>query len=432
MKFHPRKYFQELKDTKVGHVLKYIGPGFLITVGFIDPGNWAANVAAGSQFGFTLLWVVTLSTLMLILLQYNASKLGIITGDCLAEAVKKHFPKPVSKGVLGSAMLLAIVSTALAELLGGAIALKMLFNIPLKIGAIMMAIFVIIMIFSRSYKYIEAWIIGFVSLIGISFLFELTLVNVSWPAVLVDTFVPTIPVGSIAIIMSVLGAVVMPHNLFLHSEIIQTRSWDVDKPELLKKQLRYAKTDTVLSMVVGWAINSAMIILAAATFYQMGTVVTDLSQAKDMLLLLLGSTAAGVFAVALLFAGMSSSVTAGMSSSVTAGMSGGVISSGYKGERYNTHDKHASIGVLFAIIGALVIIFFIQDPFYGLIISQILLAVQLPITVISQIIITSSKKVMGEHANSFKVKILLFSTATIVIVLNVVLFVQMIGSILWP
>lgn len=421
MNFNIGIYFQELKASSMGKVLRYIGPGLLITVGFIDPGNWAANVAAGSQFGYSLLWVVTLSTLMLILLQYNVSKLGIVTGDCLAESVRKNFSDGASKVVLGSA-LLAIIATTLAEILGGALALRMLFKLPLSIGAILVSLLVIVMIFSRSYKYIEAWIVGFVSLIGISFLFELSLVDFNEVQILKNTFVPNLPLGSIAIIMSVLGAVVMPHNLFLHSEIIQTREWNVEDEVLFKKQLNYAKTDTVFSMLVGWAINSAMIILAAATFYQVGTVVTDLSQAQDMLTPLLGATAAGVFALALLFAGISSSITAGITA--------GCISSGYALEQYNTHDRHTTVGVLIAILSSLLIIFFVENVFMTLIISQILLSIQLPITIVSQIYLTSSKKVMGVHANRTPIKIILISVAAIVIVLNIVLFVDVISSLI--
>src|SRR5674536_82881 len=200
-------------------ILKYIGPGLLVTVGFIDPGNWAANIATGSGYGYTLLWIVTLSTIMLIVLQHNVAHLGIATGLCLSEAATIYLKPWVSKSVLSFAVL-ASVSTSLAEILGGAIALNMLLNVPIKLGASLVTLFIIIMLFSHSYKEIERWIIGFVSIIGLSFLYELFLVKVDWIQAGISWIKPSVPEGSILLIMSVLGAVVMPHNLFLHSEII--------------------------------------------------------------------------------------------------------------------------------------------------------------------------------------------------------------------
>ena len=274
------------KFTREGHhptqggleILKYIGPGLLVTVGFIDPGNWASNLAAGADYGYALLWMVTLSTIMLILLQHNVAHLGIATGLCLSEAAATYLPPTASKTVLGSAML-ASISTSLAEILGGAIALQMLFGIPVRIGALLVLIFVLIMLFTNSYRLIEKWIIAFVSIIGLSFIYELSLVTIDWPAAAKAWVTPSFPQGSIVIIMSVLGAVVMPHNLFLHSEVIQSRQWNLSDDKVIKKQLRYEYVDTILSMVIGWAINSAMILLAASTFFVSGTPVSELQQA---------------------------------------------------------------------------------------------------------------------------------------------------------
>ncbi len=206
------------KNYKPGYgglgIFKFIGPGLLVTVGFIDPGNWASDLAAGSDYGYALLWVVTLSTIMLVILQHNVAHLGIATGLCLSEAATIYLKPRYSKILLSSAML-ASVSTSLAEILGGAIALKMLFNIPVRAGAILVTIFVMVMLYTNSYKIIEKWIIAFVSVIGLSFLYELSLVNIDWNSAIIGWVVPSFPKGSIIIIMSVLGAVVMPHNLFL-------------------------------------------------------------------------------------------------------------------------------------------------------------------------------------------------------------------------
>src|SRR5665648_134251 len=263
-------------------IFKYIGPGLLVTVGFIDPGNWAANIATGSGYGYTLLWIVTLSTLMLIVLQHNVAHLGIATGLCLSEATTIYIHPKVSKAILSFAVL-ASVSTSLAEILGAAIALNMLFDVPIKTGSIFVTIFVIIMLLTNSYRKIEKWIIGFVSIIGISFLYELHLIDVDWVTAGVAWVKPSIPEGSMLLLMSVLGAVVMPHNLFLHSEVIQSRQWNLQDEKIIKKQLKFEFADTLFSMIIGWAINSAMIILAAATFFTSKTKVDEFQQAQTML-----------------------------------------------------------------------------------------------------------------------------------------------------
>ena len=292
-------------------IFKYIGPGLLVTVGFIDPGNWAANIAAGSGYGYSLLWVISLSTIMLVVLQHNVAHLGIATGLCLAEAATIYIHPKVSKTILSFAVL-ASVSTSLAEILGASIALNMLFAVPLKTGAILVTVFVIIMLLTNSYRMIEKWIIGFVSIVGLSFLYELFLVDVDWVRAGISCVKPSVPQGSMLLLMSVLGSVIMPHNLFLHSEVIQSRQWNLQDEKIIKKQLKYEFADTLFSMIIGWAINSAMIILAAATFFKTGQKADELQQAEKLLVPLLGTNATVVFAVALLFAGVASSITSGM------------------------------------------------------------------------------------------------------------------------
>lgn len=396
-------------------ILKYIGPGLLVTVGFIDPGNWASNIAAGSQFGYTLLWVVTLSTIMLIVLQHNVAHLGIASGLCLSEATTQYTPKWVSHPVLSLAML-ASVATSLAEILGASIALKMLFKIPIPAGAIMTAVLVLILLFTNSYKRIEKWIIGFVSVIGLSFIYELYLVDIDWSAAAVSWITPKFPDNSMIIIMSVLGAVVMPHNLFLHSEIIQSRQWNLKEEKVIKRQLKFEFTDTLLSMVVGWAINSAMILLAAATFFKGGILVNELQQAESILRPLLGNSSALIFAVALLFSGIASSVTSGMA--------GGSIFSGIFQEPYDIKDNHSRLGVLISVMVALIIIFFISNPLMVLIYSQMALSIVLPFTIFIQVYLTSSRKVMGKYANGTLLKIILYAIGAIVSGLNVYLLVD--------
>lgn len=397
-------------------ILKYIGPGLLVTVGFIDPGNWASNLAAGGSFGYTLLWMVTLSTLMLIILQHNVAHLGIVTGLCLSEATTAHVKKPLARAFLSSAMI-AAVSTSLAEILGGGIALNMLFGVPIKIGSLLVTIFVLIMLFSNTYRVIEKWIIAFVSVIGLSFLYELSLTRVDWPAAARSWVTPSIPQGSMLIVMSVLGAVVMPHNLFLHSEIIQTRQWNLEDDRVIKRQLRFEFLDTLFSMLVGWAINSAMILLAASAFFGSGTTVTELSQAERLLAPLLGPHASIVFATALLFSGISSSITSGMAA--------GSIWAGIFSEPYDIKDSHSRFGVALTLIAALCVIFFIRDPFTGLIISQMILSIQLPFTIFLQVYLTSSRRVMGKFRNSPVTIAVLVALGSVVTFLNVRLFVYL-------
>ena len=396
-------------------IFKYIGPGLLVTVGFIDPGNWASNFAAGSEYGYTLLWVVTLSTIMLIALQHNVAHLGIVTGLCLSEAAVKYSPKWVGRPIVVSAIL-ASISTSLAEILGGAIALQMLFGISIPTGAVLTTVATLIMLFTNSYKKMERAIIGFVSMIGLSFIYELFLVDVHWPSALEGAFVPSVPEGSLMIIMSVLGAVVMPHNLFLHSEIVQSREIHLEGDKRIQHMLKYEFFDTLFSMIVGWAINSAMILLAATTFFAHGQHVEELAQAQAMLHPLLGHNAANIFAIALLLAGISSTITSGMAA--------GSIFSGLFGESYNAKDTHSIVGIVLSLGIALLLIFFIGDPFKGLIVSQMFLSIQLPFTMFLQISLTSSPRVMGKYANSLPNKLFLYGLAGIVTLLNIWLLIE--------
>lgn len=237
--------------------------------------------------------------------------------------------------ILATAMM-AAVATAMAEILGGAIALQMLFGIPIKLGSMMILVLVLICEFTSAYKRIEKLIIVFVSLIGFSFLFEVWIADIDWAQAAVGWVKPSFPEHSMPVILSVLGAVVMPHNLFLHSEIIQSRQWNLEDDEVIARQLKYEFKDTLFSMIIGWAINSAMILMAAATFFQPQNAkqVDDLATAGKMLTPLLGNAASVIFAAALLLAGISSSITAGMA--------GGTIFRGFLTSRMRSRvRRHA-------------------------------------------------------------------------------------------
>ena len=385
------KQNRKRKETAGMNFLRYLGPGLLVTVGFIDPGNWASNIAAGSGYGYELLWMVTLSTIMLIFLQHNAAHLGIATGKCLSEAASLYLPAWLKNTILATAMM-AAVATAMAEILGGAIALQMLFGIPIKLGSMMILVLVLICEFTSAYKRIEKLIIVFVSLIGFSFLFEVWIADIDWAQAAVGWVKPSFPEHSMPVILSVLGAVVMPHNLFLHSEIIQSRQWNLEDDEVIARQLKYEFKDTLFSMIIGWAINSAMILMAAATFFQPQNAkqVDDLATAGKMLTPLIGNAASEIF-----------------------------------NKPYEIKSKETRWGILLTMIPAAAVILLIDSPFQGLLYSQMFLGMQLPITVFTQIYLTSSKKVMGKYANSLRLKIALFAIAVIVTLLNIaLLFVQ--------
>lgn len=419
MKYFKKKYLSNLfKDRRPPklmalEILKYIGPGFLVTIGFIDPGNWASNLAGGSFYGYKILWIISISTIVLIILQHNAAHLGIASGLCLAEATRFHFKKPVSNFILTSA-LCASIATVFAEVLGAALALNIMFKLPIYLGAIMVSILVAWLLFFNTYRKLEKIIIGFVSIIGLSLIYELFLIDVSWHDVLIGWVKPEMPKGSILLIMSMLGAVIMPHNMFLHSEIIQSRQWNLEDKKVIKSKLKFEFYDTMFSMIVGWAINSAIIILATDVFFNRGVKITDISQAGEILRPLLGNVALMVFAIALFFAGISAAVTGCMSS--------GTISAGFHKEPYDINDNHTRLGIIITLTISVIIIFFINNAFNALIISQAILSVQLPITIFTQIILTSNKKLMGKYSNVISTKIILLVIGIIISLLNIILF----------
>ncbi len=414
-----KDFFRDKQKPGYGalDIFKYIGPGLLVTVGFIDPGNWAANLAAGSQFGYQLLWIITVSTILLIILQHNVAHLGIATGLCLAEAAVKFTPKWASRTLLFSAMG-ASVSTSFAEILGAAVALNMLFDIPIPAGALMTFIFVLVLLLTNGYSRIEKFIIAFVSVIGLSFLYELKLVDIDWAQAGIGWIKPSLPEGSIIIVMSVLGAVVMPHNLFLHSEVIQSRQWNREDEKIIRKQMDYELFDTLFSMFLGWAINSAIIILAASTFFQHSIHVEEIQQASGILSPILGTNAAVVFAVALLLAGIASSITSGMAA--------GSIFAGFFGEPYDIKDNHTRLGVIISLTLAFLVTLFIGNPYHSMIISQMILSIQLPVTIVFQVYLTSSKKVMGKYANKKRTIFLLLLSGGMVIFFNLWLLMSFI------
>lgn len=398
--------------------LRYLGPGLLVTVGFIDPGNWATNIGAGAQFGYSLLWVITLSTLMLILLQHMSAHLGIVSGRCLSEACREYM-HPAWSGIIGVTAVAACIATALAEICGAAIGLHVLTGLPLPLGATLSALIVAMLIWRQKYHQVEHIIIGFVSIIGFCYLVQVHLVKPDLTAAVHGAFTPYLSSDTILLAMGMLGAVVMPHNIYLHSEIIQSRDWSHDDDQTRQRLLRYELLDTIFSMGVGWFINSAMIIVAAAVFFRNHVEVTELVQAAETLKPLAGDLAGLLFAIALL--------CAGVSSSITAGLAGGTVFTGFLGKPTAMESPWFRMGVLVTFVPAVLILMLPVDTFKLLIISQVLLSVQLPFTVVALAYLTDSRRVMGRFANRSLERWLLWATVLVVVVLNVLLLLQLAG-----
>jgi len=399
------------KKITFKRLLSFLGPGFLVTVGFIDPGNWATNIEGGAKFGYDLLWVITLSTLMLILIQHMAAKLGIATGKSLAVNIRERF-SPFVSGMIGVTIVLACVATDVAELLGGAIGFKLLFGMPLWMGALITVFLEVFLIVSQRYHRLERIIVGFLSIIALCYVFEIVIVKPDWGLVAPALFVPKIDSSSIYIAMGILGAVVMPHNIFLHSNVIHSRKWGASEAEK-KNFLTYEKLDTLLAMTMGWIVNSSMIIVAAAVFFNSHVIVDSIEQASETLRPLAGNLASLLFAVALVFAGVGSSITSSMAEVN--------VITGFLGQPEDPRTFLYKISVFVTAIPSFLIILLSLNTFKILIFSQVVLSVQLPFTLIPLLILARDKERMGIFRSGrfeFSAAILI---SAIVIVLNLYL-----------
>jgi len=396
---------------KFKFLLRFLGPGFLITIGFIDPGNWATNIAGGSDFRYDLLWVITLSTLMLILIQNMSARIGIVTGKSLGVNIHENYSKPVS-ALLGLTIVTACAATDVAELLGGAIGFNLLFGLPLWLGALLTVLLETFFIISQRYHNLEKIIIGFLGIIAFAYLIELFIIKPDWTAVIPAMVVPKINGASIYIAMGILGAVVMPHNIFLHSNVILSRKWGTTMEEK-KKSLKYEKIDTAVAMGVGWAVNSAMIIVAAAVFFKHGMHIESLQQASETLKPLAGRFAGFLFAIALLAAGISSSTTSSMAEV-------NVITA-FLGRPEDSSTLLYKVSTFITAIPSFIIILLKVDTFKILIFSQVVLSLQLPFTLIPLLMLCRKKDLMGDLRSNNREFILAILVSAIIIALNVFL-----------
>lgn len=394
----------------------FSGPGYLVAVGYMDPGNWATAIAGGSAFGYTLLSVVMLANLMAIVLQALSARLGIATGRDLAQACRDHYPRPVAF-VLWLLAELAICATDLAEVIGTAIALNLLFGIPLLAGVILTVadVFLILLLQSRGFRYMEALIISLIVLIGGCFAYEIILSRPDWSAVATG-FLPTPQIvtnpAMLYVAIGILGATVMPHNLYLHSSIVQTRRFDETLPGR-REAIRYATVDSTIALLAALLINASILIVAAAAFHSSGhTQITEIQDAHRMLAPLLGATAASVvFALALL--------ASGQNSAVTGTLAGQIVMEGFLDIRLPAWLRRM-ITRLVAIVPAVIV-----TALYGesgtaklLILSQVILSLQLPFAVVPLVRFTADRQKMGAFASPRWLTTTAWLMAILIIALN--------------
>ena len=406
-------------------MLAFAGPGYLVAVGYMDPGNWATDLAGGSLFGYTLLSVILISNLMAILLQGLASKLGIVTGRDLAQACRDHYSTPVA-WFLWVICELAIAACDLAEVIGSAIALNLLFHIPMTIGIGLTALDVMLVLFlqNKGFRLLEALVIALVATVGACFLFEIILSHPPFGAVMAG-FIPKAQVitnpAMLYVAVGILGATVMPHNLYLHSSIVQTRRYE-ETSEGKKEAVRFAFIDSTLALSFALFINAAILIVAAATFHKSGhSDVAEIQDAYKLLTPLLGAGASTMFALALL--------ASGQNSTLTGTLAGQIVMEGFLNIRLRPWMRRLITRSIAIIPAATVAILYGESGTAKLLVlSQVVLSMQLSFAVFPLVAFTSDKVKMGEFANPFWLKALAYLVAVVIAGLNVWLLVQFFGG----
>jgi manganese transport protein len=392
-------------------MLAFAGPAYLVSVGYMDPGNWATDLEGGARFGYSLIWVLLMSNLMAVLLQTLSARLGIVTGRDLAQACRENYSRPVAL-TLWVLCEIAIAACDLAEVLGTAIGLNLLFSIPILYGVIITGFdtLLFLVIQQLGIRKMEAFILMLISTIGVCFGIEVLLSHPVWGDVMTG-FTPHLTSKSLYVAIGILGATVMPHNLYLHSALVQTR--DVEQSIEGKKQAsRWNLVDTAVALNAAFFVNAAILIVAAAVFYQRGMIVTEIQQAHQLLTPLLGTAIAStLFAVAL--------ISAGQSSTLTGTLAGQIVMEGFLQFKIRPVLRRL-ITRSIAIIPAIVVIGIRgNEGTYGLLIlSQVILSLQLPFAVIPLIQFTSERARMGEFTNKLWVQILAWTTAAVIVGLN--------------
>jgi manganese transport protein len=402
--------------------LAFAGPGYLVAVGYMDPGNWATDLAGGSRFGYTLLSVILISNLMAILLQGLSAKLGIVTGRDLAQACRDHYSRPVNIG-LWLLCEVAIAACDLAEVIGSAIGLNLLFGIPLPWGIGITALDVLLVLYlqNKGFRLLEVLVITLIATVALCFLFEIIISRPDAGAVAAG-FLPRASIltdpDKLYIAIGILGATVMPHNLYLHSSIVQTRAYD-ETPAGRRTAVRFAFLDSTIALSFALFINAAILIVAAATFHRSGnTQVAEIQQAYQLLTPLLGvAGASAMFALALL--------ASGQNSTITGTLAGQIVMEGFLNIRIRPWLRRLITRLIAIVPAALTAIFFGEHGTARLLIlSQVILSVQLSFAVIPLVRFTSERAKMGEFVNAWWLQALAYTVAVIIASLNAWLLFQ--------
>jgi manganese transport protein len=400
------------KKGWLARLMPFLGPAFIASIAYVDPGNFATNIQGGARFGYELLWVILASNLMAMLLQALSAKLGIATGKNLAEHCREQYPRWVV-WTMWVLMELVAMATDLAEFLGAAVALNLLFNLPLWLAGIITAFitFLILGLERYGFRPLEAVITGFLAIIAVSYVVELFLGHANWSLIAHDTFIPHFTNSeSILLATGILGATVMPHAIFLHSALTQGRVV-VKKPEQQRRLFHFEIIDVFIAMFIASSVNAAMLITSAAAFFKTGSNVGSLEQAYRTLQPLLGSAAGIVFGIALL--------ASGLSSSSVGTMAGQVIMQGF----LHFHIP-PWIRRVVTIVPSLIVIFIGLDPTRTLVISQDVLSFGLPFAIIPLVMFTRRKDLMGQLVNKPITTLLASLSVTLIIALNFFLLYQ--------
>ncbi|MFL9886254.1 Nramp family divalent metal transporter [Paraburkholderia agricolaris] len=396
-------------------LLPFAGPAVVVSVAYMDPGNFATNIQAGARYGYALLWVVLLANLVAMQFQALSAKLGIVTGRNLAELCRERFPKPVVLGMWAVSEI-AAMATDLAEFLGGAIGLSLLFHMPLLGGMVVTAIvtYGLLLFESAGFRPLELAIGALVGIIGLSYLAELFITPIAWPSVLAHTFSPRLPDASaLTIAVGIVGATVMPHALFLHSGLTQGRAPARTESERAKL-LKFSNIEVVIALTIAGLINMAMVIMAAGAFHSGHPDVAEIETAYHTLAPLLGIGAAGIFLLSL--------IASGISSSVVGTMAGQMIMQGFVGFRIPLWLRRAVTMVPSFVVVALGV-----NATQALVLSQVVLSLALPLPMAVLVWFTCSKEVMGPYRNRALVAVIATLAAFIVLSFNVVLILQTFG-----
>ena len=403
------------RDDSWRSKLLFAGPAVVASIAYMDPGNFATNIQAGAKYGYSLLWVVLAANVIAMLFQALSAKLGIVTNRNLAQLSREHFPPPVAYGMWGVSEI-AAMATDLAEFLGGAIGLSLLFHIPLLVGMIVTGIvtYAILTGEKQGFRPLELVIGGLIVAVALSYVFELLIVHVDWPAAFRGTFAPRLHgADALSVAVGILGATVMPHAIYLHSGLTQGRTRARSNTERYKL-VRFSNVEVIVALTVAGLVNMAMVIMASGAFHSGHPEVAEIETAYHSLTPVLGAAAAGIFLVALL--------ASGVSSSVVGTMAGQMIMQGFMGWRIPVWVRR-----LVTMVPAFVVVACGVNATEALVYSQVVLSFALPVPMIALVILTSRRDVMGPFANRRWVAGMAILGTVIILALNVVLVLQTFG-----